>query len=492
MATSKRAIFHNIVYAGLTKGTKLVCITLTSSIVARNLSPWDYGVIGFAAIIIGFLNHFSDIGIGSAAVRRASLTPPSLHTAFTLKIMLGCVAFLSAYLVAPFAHLFFQHPATGNVLRVLAFGFLINTLGFMPLVTLMREQNFRALMIPGMLSAIARCILVIVLIALGWSYWAVVLADVGATLVSVTAIQFVRKIPFAVSFDRADAREYLRFGLPLLASGVLVFLIFNLDNLLVGSAMGSAQLGYYALAFTWGSFICGVLYDSVNSVLLPAFAEIQHDLAAMRRGYLKILGFAGFVSVVANTALLANAHYFLTTFLGKGTDKWVPATVALEIFCFYGILRAVTEPIGSCIMALGQTKPLLHAALLSGGIEVLLLVLALRTRKIESVAAVVLLAYTIQVVVYLPFLRRNLSVTVRDIAGQLWPLIPTIAGAWLATSLLPASLGNTLITLAFRASFTALVAALVHGLCTRFRFFQEATGIIMKSVGASPGLAPRV
>ena len=76
----------------------------------------------------------------------------------------------------------------------------------------------------------------------------------------------------------------------------------------------------------------------------------------MRRGYLKTVGLAGFVSVVANTTLLANVHYFLTTFLGKGTDKWVPAIGALEILCFYGILRSITEPIGSCIMALGHTK----------------------------------------------------------------------------------------------------------------------------------------
>ena len=62
----------------------------------------------------------------------------------------------------------------------------------------------------------------------------------------------------------------------------------------------------------------------MNNVLLPAFAEIQLDLAAMRRGYLKTVGLAGFVAVVANTALLVNAHYFLTTFLGKGTENGYP------------------------------------------------------------------------------------------------------------------------------------------------------------------------
>ena len=166
--------------------------------------------------------------------------------------MLGCAAFLVAYFTAPFAHHFLKHPATANIIRVLSLDFLINTIGFMPMVTLMREQNYRALTIPGISNAVARCILVVTLILLGWKYWAVVFADVGATLVSVIAIQFVKPIPFGVHFDWANARQYLRFGRPLLASGILVFLMFNLDNLLVGSAMGSAQLGYYALAFTWG------------------------------------------------------------------------------------------------------------------------------------------------------------------------------------------------------------------------------------------------
>jgi hypothetical protein len=132
-------------------------------------------------------------------------------------------------------------------------------------------------------------------------------------------------------------------------------------------------------------------------------------------------------------------------------------------------------------MALGHTRILLRATILAGTVEVLLLLLALRTGRIESVAVVVLFSYLLQAAVYLPFLRSKLSVNIQDIAVQLWPLIPTMAGAYLITSLLPSSLGNTLITLAFRASFTALVAVLIHGICTRFRFFQEATGIIMQS-----------
>ena len=223
MTVSKAKTFRNVIYTSLTKGATLVCIAVTSSVVARNLSPSDYGVVGFATIIIGFLAHFSDVGVASAAIRRPTLDRRSLRTAFTLKIILSSGAFAIAFLIAPFAHHFFEHPATGNVIRILAFNFLVSTIGFMSLVTLTREQNYRALVIPGVASAIARCILAVTLILCGWKYWAVVFADVGANLAGCVAIQAARKMPIRFEFDWTDARDYLRIGLPLLGNGFWSF-----------------------------------------------------------------------------------------------------------------------------------------------------------------------------------------------------------------------------------------------------------------------------
>ncbi|TKB63302.1 MAG: lipopolysaccharide biosynthesis protein [Nitrospira sp.] len=482
MMSSKAKIFRNVIYTGLTKGTTVICMAVTSMIVARNLSPSDYGVVAFAGIIIGFLGQFSDLGVGSAAVRRPSLDKKSLQTAFTLKIILGVGAFLAVQLIALFAHHFFEHPATGDVMRVLAFNFLLSTIGFMPWVTLTREQNFRALVVPGVLSVVARSVIAITLVLSGWEYWSIVVADIGATIVSTIAIQLMRKIPMGFHFDWHVAQEYLRFGAPLLGSGILVFFLFNLDNLLIGSVMGSIQLGYYALAFTWGSFICSLLRDTVNSVLFPAFSAIQDDTAAMRRRYLKTVDLVAFLSLIVNTTLLANAHFFLVTFLGNGSDKWVSATSSFEILCIYGIIRATTEPLGNCIMALGRTRVLLQANILAGLVEVVLLALVVISGKIELVAAVVLVAYATQAVIYIPFLRRHLGIGVRDLAGQLWPIVPALLAGYGATLLVPASLGDSLATLAVRALFTASVVAFVHGLCTRFRCFHEARGMIFENM----------
>jgi O-antigen/teichoic acid export membrane protein len=189
-----------------------------------------------------------------------------------------------------------------------------------------------------------------------------------------------------------------------------------------------------------------------------------------------------FVAVVANTALLANAHYFLVTFLGKGTGKWLPAETALEILCFYGILRVITEPVGNCIMARGQTKLLLKANAIAGAVELILILLALRSGRIEGVAGAVLFAYFCAGAVLLPFLGREFSIGIGDIAAQVWPVAPALVAGYAATSLLPASFGTSFVTMACRGLFTASVVGLTHGLCTRFRFFHEAGGMISETL----------
>lgn len=478
---SKAKTFSNILYTCFTKGATLICLFATSSVIARNLSPIDYGVVGFANIIIGFLGHFSDMGVGSAVVRSPEVNDRKLSTAFTLKVVLSGMAFVVAWMVAPFAHHFFEHPQTGNVIRLLSLDFLLSTIGFLSLTTLTRETNYRALVVPGLVGTLVRALLVIALILHGWKYWAIIAADVGATLAVGIAAQFVRKFPLRIRLDWSDAREYLRFGIPLFGAGVLVFIIFNLDNFLVGASMGSAKLGYYAIAFTWASFICVLLGDTVNNVLMPTLSAIQSDTVAMRRWYLKTVDLVAFIAVAANTALLVNTRPFLITFLAKGTDKWLPAAVSLQILCVYGMFRAITEPLGPCLLARGRTQTMWRANLIAGAIEVVLLLLILRSGRIELVAAVVLVAYLSQAVVYFPFLRRELVITPGEMFAQLWPVLPAVAAGFLLTSLLPDSLGTTLPTLALRGLFTAVVVAVTHGLCTRFRCLQEGAAIVSEA-----------
>jgi len=478
MSVSKTKTFRSVLYACSSKGITLLCTAITTMVVARSLSASDYGLVGFATIIIGFLLQFTDMGLQRAAIRRPTLETHSLQTAFTLKAVLSIAAFGIALVIAPFGRRFLDHPSTGDVIRILALNFLVSTIGFAPRVGLSREMNYRGLMFPAVVGAMLECIVAVALIRMGWSYWAVVIADVAATAATGVTLHFVRPTSMNVRVDWDDAQEYLRFGLPLFGSGVLIFVLLNVDNFLVSVKMGSAQLGYYALAFNWSTFICMLLNETVNVVLLPALSTMQTDVAAMRRWYLKTIDLTGFIGVIANTALLANAYWFLVTFLGRGTEKWLPAQKALETLCVYGVIRTVTVPIGVCITVRGQTGLLLKANVLAGAIEIALLMLALRAGRLDLVAVAVLVAYLTQAAVFIPYLRREFSISARDLISRLWPVAPAMAIGALVTALLPMEYGSTYFGLSVRCIFTASVVAITHGVFSGFRCFHEARELI--------------
>jgi O-antigen/teichoic acid export membrane protein len=495
MEISKAKTFRNVVYTALTKGLTVLCWGLTSLVVARNLTPSDYGVVRFVSIIILFTGRFSDMGLAGAVIRRPEIRPESLKTVLTLKIILSLSAFAVTLLIAPFARLVFSHPATGNLIRIAGLSFLVSTVGFIPQILLMRQMNYRALIIPGIVSASVQCLVTVTLVLLGWSYWAVIIANVAAPLAGGIATQFMKRIFVGFGLHWNDAKEYLRFGVPLIGSSLLYFLVYNLDNFLVGTSLGSAQLGYYALAFTWGSFICLFLQDTVCNVLLPTLAGIQDNTAAMRRWFLKTVDLVALVAVAVNSVLFVNAHYFLVTLLGKGSSKWVPAETALKILCIYGMARAVIEVAGPLLMARGETKTLFRASSLVGVVEVVLLLRALRSGRIEMVAVAVLVAYGFSAAVFLSFLRRELSIGIPEIVAKIWPVVPALVMGYMATSLLPAWLGTSVTGLAIRGLFTALVVLLSHGLFTRFRCFHEAKGMILPNLARIrtlrlPGVAP--
>ena len=127
----------------------------TSAILARNLGADDYGVVGIAMIVIGFLGRFSDIGMTAALVQRPRIDERVLETAQTLNLILAAVLFACALAAAPFMAVVFKNYAVPQVVSVLACSLLISAIGFLPSALLTREMRFAALRIPFVTGAVA-------------------------------------------------------------------------------------------------------------------------------------------------------------------------------------------------------------------------------------------------------------------------------------------------------------------------------------------------
>lgn len=442
-------------------------------ILARNLASSDYGIAGFAMIVVGFVAQFGDLGIHTASLQASDLDKRRLYTGFTIKVALGLVICASALVLAPLARLFFDTAAIVNVVKFLSLNFVINSFAFLPTITLTRELNYRKMLAPQLASVAVNSLLAIFMAKSGFGYWSIILANVLSTAVLAIVLNIVRPVKLRFLYDPEKASELLRFGGNVFFTGLLAFLIFNVDNFIIGVFKGAKDLGYYALAFNWGSMICGILRAVVLIVLFPTFSKFQGDSFRMKKAYLRVLEYVSFFGILANAGLLVVSREFLYLLLGRGGEKWLPALSSLRILCIYGVLRLIMEPAGHVILAVGKSGPLFRAQIIVTAVELALIYPVLKIFGIEGVAVAVTVAYIFEYIMLYPVLHRELSLGFFEWTAPIVPAVVSgflaVAAVWAAAAVIPLSFAG----MAGKIALFIFVYCAAYGIMTKWKMAAE-------------------
>ena len=481
MSASLRAkTLANVGYNALAKGMMFIFQAIASIVLARNLVSSDYGIVGFAMIFINFLSQFNDLGINSAVIQKPGLDEKALYTGFTIKAILGLSIFTASFLFSPMSKLIFDDHAVVDVIKLLSLTFIINIFAFLPSTLLTRELNYKKLVISQVGFAIANSGISIILALNGFKYWSIVVSNLCATIVFVFLINIINPVKIKFFFNKKNAYELISFGSNLFFSGLIVFAIFNIDNFIIGAVKGSKMLGYYAIAFNWGSMICGILSAVVLSVLFPTFSRIQQDKERLKNAYLKILTYISFIGVLANLSLLVISKEFLFFILGHGTDKWMPAIAAFRVLCLYGIIRAFLEPVGSVMLAIRETRQLLVAQVIIAILEIGLLYPALIYFNIEGVAILVTVSYVSAYLILFRVLRQKIKLRFNE---WIKPILPVITAGFIAIiAIYPA---EYIISFSFIGAMQKLLLFVllycsIYGVLTRWRILKEIKDAIVE------------
>ncbi|HUL00752.1 MAG TPA: lipopolysaccharide biosynthesis protein [Nitrospirota bacterium] len=475
------ALVQNIGFNAVAKVIAIVLSGVANVVLAWHLGSRDYGIAGFALIIINLFSQFNDFGINNAVIQRKELKDRSLYTGFTMKVILGLLVFAASFLIAPLAKYIFSETAVVNVIKLLSLNFLVNSLSFIPVTILTRELNFKTMMLYQIAAPLVSAVTSIVLAVNGFTYWSIVIGNVCATLASVILINILKPVKVKIEFDRRDAREFVNYGAKMFYSQLLVFAIINLDNFLVGTVAGAEALGYYALAFNWGSLISVLSASVILTVLFPTFAKIQHDRTIIKDTYLRVMKVIAFIIIMVNLCLFSVSREFLVLILGHGTDKWLPSMLVLKIFCVYGIGRALLEPVGSVVLAIGRTDLLLKSTLITAFIETAFLYPALRYYGIPGVAIVVTMSYMLQYFIYFPALRNEINLDFREMIRAVRPAIVSGLLLGVAMALFMRWYGENQPTAAlFTLKLVICTCGYIfmHGLFSKWTMFKEARIIL--------------
>ena len=343
-----RSLVHGVAWNGIVKLLVQAAAWGSTLVVARLLSPDDYGVMGLATLFLGFIELVTEFGIGLAVATRKDLTESQTKELNSVAAIMGVSGMLLICLIAPLAGKFFHDPRLPAVLMVLSVTFLLSSFRSVPWGLLQRDLRFKRLAIYDGVQALALAALAVVLAALGFRYWTLVIASIMSALI--TALLAILRHP--VGFRWPNFRGLsglLSFSGRIVGQRAAWYGYSNADFFVAGKLLGSGSLGSYSLAWNL-SHVTDKVTALVLQVTPSVLAKVQDDKAEMRRYVIRISEAMCLTILPLMVGLSLVAGDFVRLVLGA---KWEAMIIPLQILSAYATVTVVMPLFGQVLNVTG-------------------------------------------------------------------------------------------------------------------------------------------
>lgn len=417
-----RSLVTGLAWTGGAKWATQILSWLSTLIVARLLTPADYGLVGMAMVYLGFVQLVNELGLGSAVIQRRGLTDDQVARLAGLSVLAGFGFFaVSAAAAWPIARFFAEPPVTA-IIVVLSLTSVINGWQLIPKSLLTRDLQFRRVAGIEAAEAITLTATTLSLAVAGLGYWALVIGPVAAKLVGtvLTIIWRPQRLAWPRRF-RSIAGE-VAFGWHVVVSQVTWYLYTNADFAIVGRVLGKTSLGAYTIGWSLASIPVDRISAVVGRVTPAVLAAVQDDPPALRRYFAGLTETLGAITFPASIGLALVADHFVLVALGDG---WRAAILPLRLLAFYAGFRSIATLYGQVMIATGRPHLLMQFNLVALLILPLMFYLG-TTWGTAGVAAAWIVGYPIVTVPF--FLRYVLRFTGLTVGGYLRALWPALSG----------------------------------------------------------------
>lgn len=395
-----------------------------SILLARLIAPGQFGVYAAALVVINIILSISELGVSVSLVQHTGdisrMAPTVTTLAWGSSAVLAAVCFLGAPAFADAL----GAPEAAGVIRLMSLAVLMAGAAAVPGAILQRNFRQDHRMLAEVISFVVGLVVAIVLALMDYGPWALAWSRVATNVVAALVMIALTKERYLPGFDREQARAVLSFGLPLAGSSLLVFVVLNVDYMVVGNLLGAVALGYYLIAFNLSSWPVNAFSTTIRGVSLAAFSNLRSDEDEFRESF-----GAAFVALMALTipacVLLASLAVPLLSVV-YGT-RWLPSAAPLAILSILGALRVGLELAYDYLAAAGRTRSILYVHMLWLAALVPALVIGARVGGLAGVGwGHVVVVCLVVTPAYLVALSR-IGVTLR---GSLRPMVrPLLGGA---------------------------------------------------------------
>jgi len=433
-------------------------------VLARLLTPKDFGLFGIVMLAIATLSTFTQTGFTTALIQRKDGTERFLDTAWTVGVIRAFVLAAILFAIAPAVGWFFDEPRCVPLLRVMCASVVIGGFANIGILYFRKELEFHKQVLYDTTSAFIGLVVGVVLAYQLRSVWALVWSSLAVGLVRVPLSYALHPYRPRPRFNYPQAAELFRFGRWVLGNSTVAYLAMNADRIILGKLLGPGALGTYQVADRVGTLLPTEFMRVTNDVLMPAYAKVQDNKGRLGRAFLQVFGAAISVGGPLTAFIILSAPQLVLTVLGK---HWEGAVVPLQILTAGAFLRCVVGVSSPLFVGTGHPHMQFWKSLIRA-LVMLALVYPLTTRFGVAGTAV---AALLSVVALSPLLLLAMRIAHIPMKALLSAAVPgLLLSLAAAAGVLPGKFAVGLPVLSFAAQvlgcgLLTLAAALMLGRC---------------------------
>lgn len=415
--TLKQKAIAGIAWNGIGNIARQALQFVTLIVMARFLSPEDFGVYAILMIFVSFMSIFSDMGTSQVIIHLDKPDQKMLSSIFYFNIVVGSCLFIFLYLLAwPIAY-FFKNQNIVHLLQIIGFSFIITAFTLVQKTLLEKSLHFKAIVTLEMIAQTIGSLAGIISAIDGLGLYSLIISSLSNASIFSLCIWLTSNWRPSLRFAFSDIRTIWGYSFNLTGFSIINYFARNADNFLIGKFLGASSLGAYSVAYKIMLYPLDNVSRVIFRVMFPAFSQVKHDNERFKKSYINAISFIALVTFPIMTGLLVVAKPLVIVFFG---DKWHGLPILLMILAPIGMLQSIVTTVGSIYLTKGTTRLMFKMGLINAAVTVTSFVIGL-PYGVEGVA----ISYAISnIIMLLPNLKFSWDQIELEIFEGLRKLIP--------------------------------------------------------------------
>ena len=377
----KQKTVSGMIWSAVQKFGNMGISFISNIILARMLTPDDYGCIGMLAIFITVSNTFVDGGFGSALIQKKEPTQKDYSTIFWWNLFISSLLYVVLFLSAPSIAEFYHMPLLSSVLRVQGIILIINSLNIIQTNQLRKQLKFKRLANVTVIAQIISALTAVILAWKGWGVWALVAQQIISSSVISLILWCINKWMPNFCFSKESFKQLFGFGSFVLCSNLINTFCNNVQGLLIGRFFTPTILGYYTQAHKLESLASHTFTTIIEQVSYPVLSQFQSDNNALKNVLYKLASILVYISFPMMLILILLAEPLILFLYG---EKWIASIPYFQILCVAGMSATFHGVHYYAVASKGKSRDLFIGTIVKRTLALIVLILGMHFWQMEG------------------------------------------------------------------------------------------------------------